>query len=82
MARHVVPVPDVSDKAYVPTMALDVDDELFLTAHLGLNWLKIRAYVALFTFELGPPHIEGRALGGFSEEMSPKTCTSIEREVI
>ena len=49
---------------------------------MGLNWLKIRACVALFTFELGPPHNEGWALGGFSEEMSPKTCTSIEREVI
>ena len=50
--------------------------------YLGLNWLKIRALVALFTFELGPPHNGGWALGGFSEEMSPKTCTSIEREVI
>ena len=56
--------------------------ELGQYVEMGLNWLKIRALVALFTFELGPPHIEGWALGGFSEEMSPKTCTSIEREVI
>ena len=56
--------------------------ELGQYVEMGLNWLKIRALVALFTFELGPPHIDGWASGGSSEEMSPKTCTSIEREVI
>ena len=27
--------------------------------HLGVNWLKMRAWVALFTFDLGPPHMMG-----------------------
>ena len=64
------------------THVLVIIGRLKRSAHMGLNWLKIRALVALFTFELGPPHIEGWALGGFSEETSRKTCTSIEREVI
>ena len=36
---------------------------------MGANWLKMRALVALFTFELGPPHIDGWASGGSSEEI-------------
>ena len=50
--------------------------------NMGANWLKMRALVALFTFELGPPHNDGWASGGSSEEMSPKTCTTSAPEVI
>ena len=50
--------------------------------NMGANWLKMRAYVALFTFELGPPHIDGWASGGSSEEVSPKTCTNSEHGLI
>ena len=49
---------------------------------LGLNWFKIRAYVALFSFELVPSHIDGWASGGPSEEVTSKTCTSSEHGVI
>lgn len=47
--------------------------------YMGLNsyWLKIRALMALFSSELGPPHIniDGWALGGSSKKITPKTCT-------
>ena len=43
------------------------------------NWLKMRALVAVFSFELGPPHIDRWASGGSSEEITPKTCTRSAR---
>ena len=50
--------------------------------NMGLNWLKMRALVALFTFELGPPHIDHYTSGGSSEEASPKACTRSRHGVI
>ena len=52
------------------------------TEEVGLNWLKIRALVALYSFKLGPPHIDGWASGGSSEEIIPKTCTRSAHRVI
>ena len=37
-----------------------------------INCLRV---VALFSFELEPPPIDGWASGGPSEEIAPKTCT-------
>ena len=56
--------------------------QALVQSHLGLNWFKIRAYMALFSFELEPPHIDGCALGDPSEEITSKTCTRSEHGVI